>query len=281
LTIGVVAPFVPHPSMVERLKGIVSGLAASRYDLVLFDVEAPEHREQHLHHLTRTRFVDGLLLVSLVPSGDEVDRVHEAGVRTVLLDARHESLPRVVIDDAQGGRLATEHLLGLGHRRIAFVGDWAENPYGFTSSRDRQAGYAEALRAAGIEPEEDLLKQGAHGRHQARELARELFRLPAPPTAIFAASDTQALGVVEAAREAGLEVPGDVSVIGFDDIERAELVSLTTVRQPLRESGRLAAELVLRALENGSPEPEETVLPLELVLRTTTGPARKPVKVGR
>ena len=119
---------------------------------------------------------------------------------TVLIDTSHPALPSVVIDDHNGGRIATEHLLSLGHERIAFIGEPERNPFGFVSSRYRQEGYASALADAGIEFDRRYVKHGPHVRTAARQLAVELFAMSDPPTAVVAASDVQALGVLEAAR---------------------------------------------------------------------------------
>lgn len=265
--IGVIVPFSMSPSAVERLRGVVAGLEGTDYDLVLFDVQAPEHRLKTFAHVAQPDRVDGILLVSLPPREEELELVRRAGLPLVLVDAEHPAAPRVVIDDAHGGALAAEHLIALGHRRIAFVGDVLPSPFGFP--RTRFAGFARALAAAGIELPTELIREGPHGREVARALARELLALQAPPTAIFAASDTQAVGVLAAARERGLAVPRDLSVIGFDDVEPAELVGLTTVRQPLWASGRRGVELLLGSLEDPR-EPEEEVLPLEVVVRRTT-----------
>ena len=179
-------------------------------------------------------------------------------------------LPCVHIDDEAGGRLATEHLLALGHTRIGFVGDIEENPYGFYSSARRRAGHEAALRDAGLTPDPWLVRTGPHNRDAARALARELLSA-APPTAIFAASDDQALGVLEAADAAGLAVPEQLSVVGFDDIEVARYAHLTTVAQPLEASGRRGVDLLLDALAGGTPRSEQ--LDCELVVRGTTAAA--------
>ena len=179
-----------------------------------------------------------------------------------------------MIDDVAGGELATRYLIELGHRRIAFIGDKPADPFRCQSSRDRTIGYERALAAAGIPVRPDYIREGTQSRHLARNIADELLRLPERPTAVFAASDVQALGVLEAARGLGIDVPEQLSVIGFDDIEIASYVGLTTVRQPLFESGRRGAELLLQALA-GQPAPAHVeTLPLDLVVRGTTRPPR-------
>lgn len=280
-TLGVVVPFFTHASAVERLRGVVAALDGSRYDLVLFNVESPVHRDEHFATLTRRDRADGLLIMSLPPPASSLHRLASSGVPTVLLDSRGAGVPAVVTDDVEGGRLATRHLLDLGHRRIAFLGDDPSNPLGFTSSGARETGYRETMEAAGVDvPPEDVL-HGPHVRAVARELTAQMLAAPDHPTAIFAASDTQALGVLEAARAAGLDVPGDLSVVGFDDVEVSSYAGLTTVRQPLFESGHRAAELLLESLAAEDPLGEsEHQLDLELVVRSTTAPPKVPVAAG-
>ena len=179
-------------------------------------------------------------------------------------------MPRVVGDDSAGGALAARHLLDLGHTAIGFIGDAVADPFGFTSSRDREAGLTRALGDAGISIPAEWVGHGAHGRYEARDLARRMLSGDRRPTAIFTASDTQALGVIAAARELGLHVPDDLSVIGYDDIEAADYVGLTTVRQQLLESGRRGAEVLLAEIDDRSDEAPVVHLAPELVVRETT-----------
>jgi DNA-binding LacI/PurR family transcriptional regulator len=178
-----------------------------------------------------------------------------------------------VTDDVEGGRLATRHLLALGHERIAFIGDDPDDPLGFTAGSSREAGYRETMDDAGVNVPAGYVCHGPHVRAVARRLTEALLARRDRPTAVFASSDVQALGVLEAARAAGLDVPGDVSVVGFDDVEVSGYSGLTTVRQPLFESGKVAARILLDALDDGHlPEPREHRLSLELVERSTTAP---------
>jgi DNA-binding LacI/PurR family transcriptional regulator len=269
-TIGVVAPFFTTLSVVERLRGISERLAEHGYDLMLFDVETPGQRADALRDFARHDRVDGLLVISLPLADDEVEVLRRNDLPVVLVDIAHPGLPHVVIDDVRGGELAAEHLLAKGHRRIGFVGDMPANPFGFTSSERRREGFRHALRAAGIDPVDDLERRGVHGREQARELAEAMLGSDNRPTAVFAASDIQAFGVLEAADTLGLRVPEDVAVIGFDDIEMAAIIGLTTVRQPLRESGARGTELLLAAIEGGEQRPVKELEPLGVIDRRTT-----------
>jgi LacI family transcriptional regulator len=272
LVIGVVIPFFTSPSAVERLRGVVTALEGSPYDLALFDVESADRQRRAFDLVGRGDRADGLLVVSLVPPAEELGKLAAAHLPTILVDAPHDSLPTVVVDDVGGGEIATRHLLELGHRKIAFVGDKPPDSFRFHSSQDRTHGYERALARAGLEPPAGYVRAGTHSRHVARSIAIELLRLPDRPTAIFAASDIQALGVLEAARDVGLRVPEDLSVVGFDDVEIASYAGLTTVRQPLFESGRRGAELLLGAMAGEQPAVQTETLPLELVVRGTTAP---------
>jgi DNA-binding LacI/PurR family transcriptional regulator len=273
LTISTIAPFFTRPSVVERLRGIEVTLAGSNYDLVVFNVETVERRDACLRDIPRRDRADGVLIISLSPRPSEVRSLQEAGVPVVLIDTAADDLPSVLIDDVQGGALATSHLIELGHRRIGFVGDSLEEvqAFNFTSSRNRLIGHQRTLEDYGLPRRPEYQRFGIHGRYEARLLARELLGLPEPPTAIFAASDTQAMGVLEAARDHGLAVPAMLSVIGFDDIDVAEYLGLTTVRQPLFESGSRGVELMMSALL-GSASPAREYLPIELVQRGSTAP---------
>jgi LacI family transcriptional regulator len=274
--VGVVVPFLTRPSAVERVRGVVEVLAGSEYDLALFDVESEDRRRRAFELLGRVDRTDGLLVVSLIPDAAAVARLQAARIPCVIVDGAHPHLPHVVTDDVHGGELATRHLLELGHRRIAMIGDKPPDPYRLGGSRDRTAGYRRALASVGIVPPEGFIRIGTEMRHEAREIAESLLALPDPPTAIFAGSDFEALGVLEAAEARGIDVPGQLSVVGFDDIEIASYVGLTTVRQQLAESGRLGATMLLNALEGGPSSdrvaPAIQQLDLELVRRRTTAP---------
>jgi LacI family transcriptional regulator len=275
LAIAVIVPFFTTPSVTERLNGVVSTLAKSEYDLVIHNIEEPEQRADCFRVIPRRDRVDGVLVISISPTDEEVPLLAEASVPIVLIDTHHPALSmlnQIFVDDVAGGRAVTEYLIELGHTRIGFIGDPADNPFNFTSSRDRALGYRQALEAAGIPYRAEYYAENPYGRREARESAKRMLALPERPTAIFAASDVQAVGVLEAARELGLRVPQDLSVVGYDDVEIAEILGLTTMRQMLFESGQRGVELLLETLENPETEPVYEVLPTELVVRETTGP---------
>ena len=278
LTVSVVVSFLTRPQAAERLRGVDAVLSDSEFDLVIYNVESPDKRDKYLRELTHVKRTDGLLLISLPPRPGEVAALTSASVPVVVIDVHSPALsglPRVMGDDIAGGGLAARHLLELGHRRIGFVGDEFESPFGFTSGRDRFDGFRVALESEGLPIRPEYVALGAHGRYQARELAHRLLSSDDPPTAIFAGSDTQALGVLSAARDLSLDVPGDVSVVGYDDIEAADYVGLTTIRQHLFESGRAGAELLLAEIEGPSAGPVTVDLAPSIVTRATSGPPKE------
>jgi DNA-binding LacI/PurR family transcriptional regulator len=181
LSIAVLVPFFTRPSVSERLNGAVGALADTPYDLVVHNVASPRQRQEAFERFPDRHQVDGVLVISLSPNDSDVARVQRAGVPVVLIDAEHRALDvhRIVVDDVAGGRAAAEHLLGLGHRRIGFVGDLADNPFHFTSSRDRAQGCASALAAAGLPFPAEHHLEGEHDLAEARRLA--LLLLPATP----------------------------------------------------------------------------------------------------
>jgi LacI family transcriptional regulator/LacI family repressor for deo operon, udp, cdd, tsx, nupC, and nupG len=255
---------------VERLRAVSKVIAAAGYQLVLFDVEGPDRFVE----LAAGGRLDGLLCVSVHPTADELRRFEAAGVPVTLVDSEQPGVPGVFIDDVEGGRLAAEHLLAIGHRRIGYIGDREPHPFGFTSSARRRIGAAGAVEEAGAQL---IVRRGPHGRDEARAIATDLLTGEDPPTAIFAPSDLQALGVLEAADDLGLDVPGDLSVVGFDDIEVARYAGLTTVAQPLEESGKRGAEMLIGALVGRPIRTERLELRL-VVRRTTAAPPREPAR---
>lgn len=274
MAIAVIAPFFIRRSYVERLQGIENVLSTSGYDLVLYNVETVARRDECLRSLPRGERLDGLLILSLAPTDDEAERLLRLGVPTVLIDAFHEALPTVTVDDMAGARTAVQHLIDLGHKRIAYVGEYLnDNPFNFRPVVDRYRGYRDALAGAGIPFQPQYHCQGKYGWREAHRMAQALFALDEPPTAIFAYSDTLAFGVIEAAQHHNLSIPDQLSVVGFDDVEIAQYLRLTTLRQPLYESGARGAELLLEQIGSdvGRRVPH-VVLPTELVVRRTTAP---------
>lgn len=271
--IGVLTPFFTSDSFVDRLRGVVTALSALPYELVIYDVASEAQRDGYLTNLALTHRVDGLIVIGLPFDTATALRLLTNTLPTVAIMpaniALHPALTRIVHDDAAGGQMAAEYLMTRGHRRIGYVGDTDIPAFTGTTSDEKLRRFRQTLAQAGLALPDEYIGLAPFGIEPARQQAHQLLNLPAPPTAIFAGSDTQALGVIRAARERGVRVPEDLAVMGFDDIEHAEAFGLTTIHQQLKESGRLAVELLLARLGDEEPAPRKVDLPFTLMPRVT------------
>ena len=268
--IGVLTPFFTAPSFVQRLRGIAAALSNESYELVIYTVDSSDHLRGYLSSLPLTGNLDGLIIMSLPVGDKETQRLVEHGIQTVFIEYPHPAMNSVEIDDVQGGHMATEHLLKRGHQRIAFLGDTDLPEYSIHPVSQRLVGFRQALVDAGIEVPEGFIRLAPYTQEQTWRVAKELLALPERPTAVFAATDFQAMGMVKAARQLGFRVPEDLAVIGFDDLDLADFFDLTTVRQHLDESGRLAVEILLSNIADPSRPPRHIQLQLMIVERQTT-----------
>ena len=277
-TVALIVAHLTRPSAVVRAASALAVFEEQGYDAIVYNVDSPAERDRHLEALLPTHRADGVLAICLPLPRGQLGQFARAGVAVVSVDAANPGVPQTIIDDVAGGRLATGHLIALGHRRIGFVGDMPHRKppagLGFTSSADRQRGYRRALAAAGIDAEDGLIRLGPHDAAVAAEHAAQLLKSPDPPSAIFAASDIQAIGVLAAADRLGVAVPGELSVVGFDDIESAAFLDLTTVRQPLARSGTESARRLCALLRGERVRPLRQELPIELMARGSSALAR-------
>jgi DNA-binding LacI/PurR family transcriptional regulator len=246
------------------------------YDMVLYNLGGrPESRRKVFSGTALSHRADALMLVCTPLDGPDIAAVDKLGIPVVAVSEAERQWPAVCIDDAAAARVATEHLLALGHRRIAHIGGEGADQLAGTVHVDRRRGYLETLRAAGVEPDPALDIKAEFTLPGAIRGTRELLRRGDPPTAIFAACDEMAMGAMTVLRQAGLRVPEDVSVIGIDDHDMAAVVGLSTVAQPAAEQGQLAASMLLEQLCGVSETPlGTTVLPTRLVVRGSTGSPR-------
>ncbi|MEA5454218.1 LacI family DNA-binding transcriptional regulator [Sinomonas sp. JGH33] len=266
--IGVlVAAFEPFSA--EILKGVGAALSRSRYDLLAYSgshqVSAEGWERRSLSRLSGT-LIDGAIMVT-----PTVVNVY-ADVPIVAVDPHtgRVDLPTVESDNLGGARNATSFLIGLGHRRIGFVTGRPD----LRSAAAREAGYRHALSEAGLPFDPSLIVVGNYEPDRARDAAHRLLGMANRPTAIFAANDLSAIVVIEVAREIGLDVPRDLSVVGFDDVPEASQYSLplTTVRQPMGHIGAAAADLVVALMNGETPEATHLTMPTRLIPRATTAP---------
>jgi DNA-binding LacI/PurR family transcriptional regulator len=264
----------------EIVAGAAEAVAQHGANLVLCPTRHEHDREVTLLDRLLHGRTDGALLVSPSESPAELAGLAAQGHPFVVIDPTippGDGIPVVAAMNTRGARSATEHLIALGHRRIAAI----TGPAPWAPSVDRLAGYHAALAAAGLPVVPELVAQGDFTIHSGEAAAHQLLLLPEPPTAIFAFNDNMAVGALVAATAHRLAVPRDLSVAGFDDIEAASLVTpaLSTVRQPLREMGRSAVGLLIRLLEGRPIEAPRIEVATRLIVRASTGAA--PAHPGR
>jgi DNA-binding LacI/PurR family transcriptional regulator len=274
--VGVVIPFLNKWFYGAVLEGAESALLAHGYDLTLYNLggSVDERRSVFEHFLLRKR-VDAVIAVSLELTENEVQRLHDMHKPMVGVGGPLPGVRTLSIDDIAVSRLATEHLIGLGHRRIAHIGGDRSLEMDFHVPTNRRLGYEAALGAAGIPAGDAWYRTGNFTIQGGHAAATELLGSRHDrPTAIFAASDEMAIGAILAARDLGLDVPRDISVVGIDDHDLAPFFGLTTVAQYPTLQGRMAVDVLMTELHPGHPEPEsfDTPLPFDLVVRSSTAP---------
>jgi LacI family transcriptional regulator len=273
--IGLMLPLVGDAYFGPLLEGAAEALYESDLRIVLAPTLHKHDREVSVLDRLMRGTIDGAILMLPEESGDELLALQRNGFPIVVVDPREqppEGIPCVAAMHASGAKQATEHLLALGHRRIGAI---AGSP-GWYATEERLAGFRAALAGAGILLDPELVVYSDWRIPRGTEAARELLSLPDPPTAIFGFNDNVAIGALHAARERGLSVPDDLSVVGFDDTEQSIIVTprLTSVSQPLAELGRMGVSLLIRILEGQRVEALRMELATRLVVRESTGPPR-------
>jgi LacI family transcriptional regulator len=230
---------------------------------------------QHLNHylatLPLTAHLDGLILLSLRVNDESAAKLKQHDLETVLIEFPRQDLNTVEIDDLAGGELAAEHLISKGHQRIGFLGDTSElGEYAILPITQRLQGFQNGLAKKGLKLPKEFICKAEYDVKSAEKKIEPLLQNPDRPTAIFAATDLQAVGVINKARELGLHVPEDLAVLGFDDLDIADYIGLSTIRQSLEESGRLAVEILLSRLKDPERPVRHVRLPLKVIERQTT-----------
>lgn len=268
--IGVITPFFIAPSFVQRLRGTASALAREHYELVIYPVDSVEQLKGYISSIPIMGNLDGLIIMSLAIEDHDVRRLVENAMPAVLIEFAHETLNSITINDEQGGRMVGEYFLRKAHKRLGFLGDIEPaDHYAIHPVRSRLEGFRSALKDAGIPLPAEYIKQTPYSTEGSRQATYELLTMDNRPTAIFAASDIQALSIMKIARQLGLKIPDDFALIGFDDIDYAEYADLTTIRQHLDESGRLAVETLMGRIADPSRPVQHIHLPLALIERET------------
>lgn len=238
------------------------------YDLLLFGVTTPEDRSRFISEwAVLGKRVDGVILVDLELDPNELDDLTHAAARVCTVGNAHAPFSSVTVDNRTAAATAVRHLFNLGHRAIGLIGhrngDWP-----FQVPRDRHDGYIDAHREFGVIPRPELQAPGRFTIDGGYDAMTDLLTVPNAPTAIFSMSDEMAFGAMKAIRDHGLRVPEDISVVGFDDHEMSKIMDLTTIRQPVGESGEWIARQMIHILKGAASNDPEAVAPVHRQLRT-------------
>jgi LacI family transcriptional regulator len=271
--VDVVIGGLDSPWAVEILRGVEAECAERGTGTVVSLVREDDARPPSWTSLTTAHDSDGVILVTSRMTTGQREQLERAGIALVVIDPvdlPDSDLASVGATNWAGGLAATEHLISLGHERIAMIG----GPREMLCTQARIDGYRAALERAGIEIDRRLIRYGDFHHEGGFRASQEFLGLEDRPTAIFAGSDEQAMGAYEAARQSGLQIPRDLSVVGFDDLPLCQWLSppLTTVRQPLEEMGRLAARTLFQQLDGEQLVSPRVELATELRVRLSTGP---------
>jgi LacI family transcriptional regulator, repressor for deo operon, udp, cdd, tsx, nupC, and nupG len=278
--VGVIVPFATRWFFSEVLTGVEGPLRDAGYDLLLYNVGDPTGRDRFFGTMPLRRRVDAVLAVASSLDRAERDALRALGVPLAVVGGPVTGFSRVGVDDRAGAVMAVRHLVLLGHRDIVMISGEPADPVGRSTTAARRDGFEAGLAEAGITPGPDRVVPEPWGVTGGMRAMEQLLARRRLPTAIFAESDEMALGALQVLRRAGLAVPGRVSLIGFDDHEMAPAGDLTTIAQPVRRQGELAARRLLDVLDGEQDAPVELTLPTRLVVRGTTAPPPPPAENG-
>ncbi|HTX18580.1 MAG TPA: LacI family DNA-binding transcriptional regulator [Bacteroidota bacterium] len=273
-TIAAIIPFFTNYFFIEVLQGVQDKISAAGYDLILYGIDHPEQIDEYLRKSLQRGRVDGILFFSMKLPGSFVDKFKDHSKPVVLVDTFDDQFDSLAVENFQGATIATNHLISMGHKNIGMISANVNS----VPSRERIAGFKDAITSAGLNlrPENvvvsKITKNDGFTREAGYQSMKEMLSAGGElPTAIFITSDIQAIGALSALRQAGLKVPQDVALVGFDDIELAEQFGLTTMRQPMHEIGELAVEKLIARMDNASGPPSHINFLPKLVVRATCG----------
>ncbi len=270
-TIGIIIPNITNPVFAEIAYALEGVCTQEDFLVLLCNSERQHEREEHFVKMLRAKQVDGVVIIPHCEPMALIEPLRQARIPVVVLEHDLPGIHCIAIDDLRGGQIATQHLIDLGHRRIGLI---RRQPNSALSTQ-RLLGYQQTLAAAGLPLDPQLVIECAAGQAAGAQAMQQLLALARPPTAVFTHNDVLAMGALHAIHQAGLSIPKDISLVGYDDIASAAYFSppLTTVRSPKAEMGALAGRTLLQLVQQKSDLPAQTVtLPVELMIRASTAP---------
>jgi LacI family transcriptional regulator len=273
--IGVMNYYSVDPYFSEVLSSLEASAHAAGYNVLLRHTERYGENQGEAISAWRNKSIDGLIFNSPYVTEGFYDQIDTLGCPSVFLHINDPAFKgnTIRVNDLEASEEATRYLIKLGHKRIACIAGCALE---YQTASQRRIGYEKALRAAGLPVREDYFLCTEYSIQESYNKFKALMGMPEPPTALFTYSDLLAIGAIRAAADLGLSIPGDVSIIGYDDIELASysVPRLTTIYQDKKQIGELAVSQILKHIQNPDLPPEEIVLSTRLVIRESTGPAK-------
>jgi LacI family transcriptional regulator len=265
--VAVIVPsFIDH-FFVEVLKGIQDALEEKNIDLVLYKIDLDENRMNGIMDIVHSQKVDGIVAVTMDISLAEYEALLEAEIPLVIADESSPDFHSIYFNDVKGSEMAVDYLVKKGHQKIAFINGDIDSLHG----KKRLEGVKKSFDKHGLNIQEKYIKDGDFYTKDGYKSMQEILELPELeyPTAVFAASDNQAIGVLQAMEDKGLKAPDDIAVIGYDNIELAKYLKITTIWQPMYRLGHLAIEVLLKAINGELREKYDQELELKLIKRET------------
>lgn len=265
--VGVLTPFFPAPSFVERLEGMIPVFREKNFEVVVYTIENPDQLDEYLSSVPFTRRIDGLILMSVRLSSEQHRLLEASGLQTVMVECDDENYSRVLADDRQGGHLAGRLFSEKNYFPCVYLGDRNRDiSYSLHPSDIRLEGFRDALISENRKEEPTVIETDTAVK-DAQSIFGAYLDSGERPRGVFAMSDLQAIGVLKAAQERNMRVPDDIAILGFDDIEAAEWMEISSITQHLGESGRVAAKLLLERISAGGGPIQKVNLQVGLVNR--------------
>lgn len=268
--IHVIAPFFTQPAFMERLRGVESVLNEEHFEIVIYSIHNQDDLREYISMMTTSAKADGLIVFSLKLEEESLDLLKNAKIPVCFVENNYPDFDRVIIQNVLGGQKAAEYLYSKGCVRPGFIGEKAVQPYTVSATEERFKGYRDFFEEKGIPVSNDYVWIGEFTDGKLEDGINKFLNQKELPDCIFCSSDLIAARFITLAKENDLDIPKDIKVLGFDDIDIAEYIGLSSVSQVLDESGRLAAKFILSHLQEPDRQPYSTLVPVKVVERKTT-----------
>jgi LacI family transcriptional regulator, galactose operon repressor len=268
--IGVLTPFLTAPSFVQRIRSITEALSVTDYELITYSVASEDQLSGYLSMLPVSNRIDGLIILALPVKEEDIQLFKEYDLPVVLVEISNTAVSSIEIDNIAGGKLAAEYLISKGYKSFGFIGEGGQPAYSLHATEQRFEGFNNCLKENGFSISSDNISFHKYGMEYSVEAVKKILSGDEKPDAIFAASDLQAVGVIKAAREMNLKICEDIAVIGFDDIDLADYMGITTINQSLDQSGQSAVELLMEQIKEPFGSVKHISYQLKVIERYST-----------